>query len=310
MSDVKKSYLESNQFDNIVVNPQPPTLLPYDFIHEERLGKGAVVVHDMLSPEECDELMAFIDSHDRQPAFEGEVTMTPASSSTSHRNNQRVSISSQALSNAMLARLTPVLTSLEQNEIMCSVDNAHTFLNNGFGMEGQWRVHSLNPHFRLCKYHEGGHFGPHYDSDFVESPLRKRSLKTFMLYLNDSYEGGETNFVNSHDLNFDDDAQLYCSPPESIFASLKAKRGDCLVFDHRLLHEGRRVSSGQKYIVRTDLMYEKDHSELDAAGQQKEQALALYMEGARLEEGGEVDKAIAKYKRAFKMCPEIEDAYS
>lgn len=310
MSEVKKTCLESNQFDGIVVNSHPPALLPFDFIHEERLGKGAVVVHGMLSPEECDELMEFIDFHDRPPAYEGEVTMTAASSCPSHRNNQRVSVSSPTFSNAMLARLSPVLASLEQDVITCSADNAHKFLNKGFGMNGQWKVHSLNPHFRLCKYHEGGHFGPHYDSDYVESPLCKRSLKTFMLYLNDTYEGGETNFVNSHDLHFDDDAQLYCSPPDCIFASLKARRGDCLVFDHRLLHEGRRVSSGQKYIVRSDLMYEKEHGELDEADQLKEQALALYMEGARLEEEGEVDKAIAKYKRAFKICPEIEDAYS
>jgi hypothetical protein len=54
-------------------------------------------------------------------------------------------------------------------------------------------------------------------------------------------------------------------------------------------------------------MYEKDPCEETP---QKEEALAIYLEGVRLEEDGLVDAAIQKYRKAFKMCPEIEDAYS
>ena len=302
-------HLESPQFDALV-RPSPHSAthsLTFDYVHEQLLGASAIVVHDLLSGEECEQLKCFMDLYDREAAYSGEVTMTPATPSLTHRNNQRVCVSSDALSEVLLTRLTPVLASLQQDIITCTEDNAESFLNKGFGMQGTWRVHSLNSRFRLCKYHTGGHFGPHYDSDFVVDPLRKRSLKTFMLYLNDSYEGGETNFVTSHDLHFDENAQIYCSPSESVFASLKAKRGDCLVFDHHLLHEGHQVIQGEKYIIRTDLMYEKDPCEETP---QKEEALAIYLEGVRLEEDGLVDAAIQKYRKAFKMCPEIEDAYS
>jgi hypothetical protein len=308
------NHLQSDEFDSILSSFSTHSAFPlsFDFVHAERLGKSAIVIRDLLSQHECDEMVAFIDKYDRPPLHEGDVTMVAASSSPSHRNNQRVCISSETFSTTLLDRLRPVLTSIDQHRITCDAQNAHTFLNRGFGMDGEWLLHSLNSHFRLCKYHPGGHFGPHYDSDYVEDPIRKRSLKTFMVYLNDSYEGGETNFVDSHDLHFDKDKDIYCSPTERVFASLKAKRGDCLVFDHLLLHEGKQVMHGEKYIIRSDLMYEKEGGALeqDEAGQRREEALLLYLAGVQLEEGGEVDAAIQNYRRAFKMCPEIEDAYS
>lgn len=323
---------QSDLFDGLVSNSSltsPPNgqssapLLSFDFVHEERLARTAIVVRDLLSQEECDKLIAFIDSHEKETEEVGSTDgeedkrriMTAASSSPTHRNNLRMCISSQSLSSTLLDRLRPVLTSIDQHNITCTAENSHTFLNKGFGMEGEWRVHSLNSCFRLCKYHSGGHFGPHYDSDFVVDAMKRRSLKTFMVYLNDDYEGGETNFVENHELNFDKERQIYCAPPETVFASLKARRGDCLVFDHLLLHEGQQVTAGQKYIIRSDLMYEKEEEEEvdgeEAAKRRRQrEALELFQAGAKLEEGGDVTAAIQHYSRAFKICPEIEDAYA
>ena len=49
--------------------------------------------------------------------------------------------------------------------------------------------------FRLCRYHPGGHFAPHFDGHFVESS-EVRSMKTLMIYLNGDFTGGSTNFVD------------------------------------------------------------------------------------------------------------------
>lgn len=69
------------------------------------------------------------------------------------------------------------------------------------------------------------------------------SLLTFMIYLNEGYEGGET--------QFDDAAK---SPPgESV--SVAGKVGMALVFEHELLHEGAEVTAGVKYVLRSDVMY-------------------------------------------------------
>ncbi|HSG70719.1 MAG TPA: hypothetical protein VLA12_09915, partial [Planctomycetaceae bacterium] len=60
-----------------------------------------------------------------------------------------------------------------------------------------------------------------------------------LVYLNDDFEGGETNFIVE---------------PE---VSIKPETGMGLMFQHPLLHEGAEVTSGVKYVARTDLMYRR-----------------------------------------------------
>lgn len=59
-----------------------------------------------------------------------------------------------------------------------------------------------------------------------------------MIYLNDDFEGGETEFEN-----------LLTVTPE---------KGTALIFYHPLRHEGKALASGLKYVLRTDVMYRKD----------------------------------------------------
>lgn len=62
------------------------------------------------------------------------------------------------------------------------------------------------------------------------------SERTFMIYLNDDFTGGQTAFYE-----FDVD--------------VAPRLGMALVFQHRLLHEGCTVRSGVKYVLRSDVMY-------------------------------------------------------
>ena len=60
------------------------------------------------------------------------------------------------------------------------------------------------------------------------------SRLSFIIYLNDDFSGGETTVVDK---------------------TIKPRRGMALLFRHELLHEGRAVKSGTKYVMRTDVMY-------------------------------------------------------
>ena len=184
--------------------------------------------------------------------------MRPATQKIQYRNNLRIIARNTSIAQELYERLAHVLNLIDQDIIVCTNENCSTFLNDGFGMNGTWKLSSLNSCFRLCKYHPGGHFGPHYDGDYVVDPVSSRSLKTFMIYLNDDYEGGETNFCDDHTLHFSTEKQIYCSPEGAIFSQLKARAGDCLVFDHHLLHEGGVVKEGVKYLMRSDVMYLKE----------------------------------------------------
>ena len=91
----------------------------------------------------------------------------------------------------------------------------------------------LNERFRFYRYERGQQFRGHIDAAFVRSN-GEHSLLTFMIYLNDGFEGGETSF------------------PSQI---VKPERGLALVFRHDIFHEGRAVLKGRKYVLRTDVMF-------------------------------------------------------
>lgn len=94
-------------------------------------------------------------------------------------------------------------------------------------------VHGLNERLRFYRYTPGQRFSWHFDGSFVR-PNGERSMLTFMIYLNEGYEGGETRFESS---------------------SVLGKLGMALLFEHELLHEGAEVTSGVKYVLRSDVMY-------------------------------------------------------
>lgn len=74
-------------------------------------------------------------------------------------------------------------------------------------------------------------------------------MYTVNIYLNDDFEGGATRFY----LNRDD------------VIPLRMPRGSAVIFRQlpfrEYLHDGARVESGYKYLMRTDVMYELQSSE-------------------------------------------------
>jgi prolyl 4-hydroxylase len=93
----------------------------------------------------------------------------------------------------------------------------------------------VNERFRCYRYEPGQRFAPHYDGAFVRDE-RERSHLTFMIYLNEGFGGGATAFH---------DNELAVVP----------RTGLALLFQHFQLHEGCAVTSGVKYVLRTDVMF-------------------------------------------------------
>ena len=99
-----------------------------------------------------------------------------------------------------------------------------------------YEVLDFNEMFRVYKYSSGQRFKMHRDGSYIRNESEK-SFYTFLIYLNDDFEGGETEFEN-----------LFTVAP---------KKGSALVFYHPLRHEGKTLISGLKYVLRTDVMYAK-----------------------------------------------------
>jgi len=113
----------------------------------------------------------------------------------------------------------------------------------------------LSEHFRFYRYDPGQRFKRHRDGS-VDGPAGQRSKLTFLIYLNDGYEGGETAFV---DCRYEDGVSI----PESV--KISGKTGMGLFFRHERKHEGMPVLTGRKYVLRTDVLYDIDPIATDRA---------------------------------------------
>lgn len=88
---------------------------------------------------------------------------------------------------------------------------------------------------RIYRYEPGQHFGLHQDQSYFGEDGTK-SLLTLMVYLNEDFGGGETDFPEQGQL-------------------IVPRTGTALLFQHMLLHAGNRVTSGSKLVLRSDVLY-------------------------------------------------------
>ncbi|BGP57110.1 hypothetical protein JCM8202_000552 [Rhodotorula sphaerocarpa] len=129
------------------------------------------------------------------------------------------------------------------------------------------RVRGINARFRVYRYVPGAIYRPHIDGAWPASGVDPKtgeylydsspkdkpqwSRLTFLIYLNDSFDGGCTTFF------------LPSSRPSTLNAfPIKPSQGCALVFPHgdsrgSLLHEGSPVGQGgAKYVIRTEVLYD------------------------------------------------------
>jgi len=92
-----------------------------------------------------------------------------------------------------------------------------------------------NPRLRIYRYGPGERHGAHWDS-IVELADGLRSMLTLVFYLNDDFTGGATDFVE-------------------LDTRVAPRLGRALLFQHRVTHRASEVVTGEKYVLRTDVLY-------------------------------------------------------
>lgn len=105
----------------------------------------------------------------------------------------------------------------------------------------------LNERIRFYRYDPTQRFKRHRDG--TESIRGMTSRLTFMVYLNDDFDGGATVFSDSHEADGE-------RAEDTI--SIEPKTGTALFFIHHLWHEGQVLIEGRKYVLRTDVLYKTD----------------------------------------------------
>lgn len=91
----------------------------------------------------------------------------------------------------------------------------------------------LNELFHFYRYQRGHKFRGHYDESCICN-AQEASYFTFMVYLNDNFQGGDTTFRD---------------------VGIRPRQDMALIFLHSLYHEGSEMMRGVKYVLRSDVMY-------------------------------------------------------
>lgn len=100
----------------------------------------------------------------------------------------------------------------------------------------------LNERLRIYRYSAGQYFDWHQDGEFKNNE-GLISKFTMMIYLNDGFEGGGTSF-----------ADIFSSYNFRDFI-VEPAIGKALFFHHQLSHRGDTIISGEKFVLRTDVMF-------------------------------------------------------
>lgn len=186
---------------------------------KEQLDSDRVfLLHGFLSNEEC---LAFIR---RSEALQYEIGTVGGVVTEGVRNNERVFIDDRHLAETLFQRAAPWLPQLD--------DQHHPA-----GFNERWRCY---------RYRPGQTFQPHRDGSYLSLETHQKSEITFLIYLNHEMVGGETRF-------FADMDHVARACP---YLSVKPESGAALVFAHSIWHEGAMVQRGEKYVLRTDVMYQ------------------------------------------------------
>lgn len=173
--------------------------------HSERV----FTIPNFLFPAECVELIGLAEAN----GFEAASVRTQSGPQlmANVRNNQRVMFNSLEWKQRLWTRL--------------SLEDLPVFAGNAVAV-------GLPANLRFYKYSAGERFKMHKDGPWKENG--QTSKLSFLVYLNDGFIGGRTDFRD--------------------FA-IQPSTGMALLFIHDTWHEGEEVAAGTKYVLRSDVFY-------------------------------------------------------
>ena len=179
----------------------------------ELIDDKTFLLYDFFTPAECAECIAETEKLGYVPAAIGSGNVV----AKDYRDNLRVIVDDKPLAQKLFERTLPFLPKK---------------------MMGRRPV-GFNERLRYYKYNAGHVFQPHKDGGFIRGN-GEMSFQTVLVYLNDGFEGGTTDFYNE-----DGSPRLTVVPVQ----------GMALIFKHELTHGGAAVVSGTKYVLRSDVMF-------------------------------------------------------
>jgi predicted 2-oxoglutarate/Fe(II)-dependent dioxygenase YbiX len=187
------------------------------------LDKDIFTITEIFTEEECRDLIARGESLGFEAAT---VQLSSGPQMMTHiRNNDRVTFDDTVFAEEIWQRVAQYVPT--------EIDG--------------WTAVRLNERFRFYRYDPEQRFKRHKDG-IVVLPSGEESRLSFLIYLNEGYDGGETTFS---DYRFENGTTI----TDTIKVSPQTGMG--LFFIHQRWHEGAPVNRGRKYLLRTDVIYKQ-----------------------------------------------------
>lgn len=185
----------------------------------KKLDSDVFTIVDLFSLEECRELIQRAESL----GFEAASVRTRSGQKMMPRirNNDRVVLADPELANDMWKRASPMLPRIDGR-----------------------RASGVDSTLRFYRYVPGQKFNRHRDGS-VTNANGEASELSYLVYLNDC-DGGETLFR---------DYEVFEGARKKVELRVDPVPGMALLFRHERWHEGLPVTSGKKYVLRTDIFY-------------------------------------------------------
>jgi predicted 2-oxoglutarate/Fe(II)-dependent dioxygenase YbiX len=200
------------------------------------------MINNVLTPEECAEVIELAEQSGFQPA-----AIYDAATKTVHRNCTRRMIDDDALAENWFERILHALNDTPYE---------HKVKDCPWLKEGNESLHavSLNEQLRVNRYAQGQFYTKHLDAAFTRGSDAgdregEKSLMSVHIYLNDGYKGGITRFHGG-----------------GRWFDVNTKMGSVLLFEASIPHEAAKVTKGEKYVVRSDIMYSSKADLSEVAG--------------------------------------------
>ncbi|KAM0793555.1 hypothetical protein ACM66B_000992 [Microbotryomycetes sp. NB124-2] len=204
-----------------------PELMPPDQLLVEHLNDDLITVDGLIQPKQLKQWRTFVNSLNM-------AAPEPAKPGHAERKNFRFQVNDSSFAQTLWTRTG--LDALCREHVPSRV-------------KGKQAV-GLNSNIRVYRYDAESFFGPHYDDDVYDAVTKQRSEWTLLIYLtgqSDGVVGGETAFYPQA-TNKSDGPRL----------DVALVAGRALLHRHGhacMLHEGRKVEQGVKWVLRSDVMF-------------------------------------------------------
>ena len=216
------------------------------------IDSDAKIISDVITPQEC---LKLINLMGESPRIEPVTVQGTDISINDAVGSHRVTMWSPEIAQQLWYRLKDFMSVETFNEF------SSTDWWQGDKNRTTWEPIGISPMLRFMRYEKGGEHYAHYDAGFIYPDDNYRTLKSVVIYLTTSPEGGCTRFIDDKQANIpvwhrDHFDWTRTTTNKEVLEESPAIAGNVLIFDHRKCHDVQQFTGDSpRIIIRTDILY-------------------------------------------------------